>query len=362
MTGLDPTRQQRGQRQRLQRVTLAIAVSLLTVVMTLLIASVGYIPARPALIYAVVVATLCLVTYAAVRSSRDTRFPEPSLTVALLVTAGLSISYVAYEGAAARPAFMAMYLMAYMFGIFGLGVRGLVWTAIFYVGCYGGVVGLSLLLRPETTDIRREMLRIVGLGFLLGWMAIFGSYIGTLRQSLRQANSDLRRALERAELLASEDPLTGCYNRRRVMEFLAVEINRAGRGSALSVCLIDIDDFKAVNDTYGHHAGDETLKELANVAQTMLRRTDVLGRYGGDEFLIGLSQTARADALRVAERVRRTVEQRAFVRLPESRRVTLSIGVAEYRPSDTLDRLLSEADIALYEAKREGRNRVVAAR
>src|SRR5262249_3512437 len=124
-------------------------------------------------------------------------------------------------------------------------------------------------------------------------------------------------------------------------------------------CLLDIDYFKSINDSHGHQAGDLVMKEFAEVTQAMLRATDFFGRYGGDEFLVGLSQTTLADAKQVAERVRRTIERQLFPCLPAGQRVTLSIGVAEYHPHESADQLLARADAALYEAKRQGRNRVV---
>jgi diguanylate cyclase len=329
--------------------------------MTLLVALAGYLPYTTAAIYMGLVAGLCALVYGMIRSGLNRRFSDPSLTVPQLIAAGLTISYVAYEGAAARPAFMAMYLIAYMFGVFALGVRGLVWIAIFYLTCYVGVAGLSLVMRPTITDVRRETFRIVALALMLGWMTLLGRYISGLRQNLRRANEELKHALARAEDLANHDGLTGCNTRRRMMELLAVEAKRAARGSALTVCLLDLDHFKGVNDDHGHLAGDEVLKQFAATAQAELRATDFLARYGGEEFLIGLSQTALAQAVVVAERIRCAVEERPFSALPSERRVTVSIGIVEHCPSDSIDRTLFRVDAALYEAKRRGRNCVVSA-
>ncbi len=359
----DPAEQAQEQKQRLriQRLTLAIAASAVTVGITLLVVWAGYLPLRAGAIYTGLVALLCVLSYAAIRSGLTRRLSDPSLTVPQLVAAGLAVSYVAFEGAAARPAFMAMYFIAYMFGVFALGPRGLVGIAVFYLSCYVGVVSASILLRPAVTDIDREMFRIVVLALVLGWMTVLGSYISTLRQSLRQSNEQLKQALARAEARANDDGLTGCNNHRRMMELLAIEAKRAERGSPLSVCLVDLDHFKDVNDDHGHLSGDEVLKRFAGLAQATLRATDFLARYGGEEFLIGLSQTALPEAALVAERIRRAMEECAFPPLPSGRRVTVSIGVAEHHPSDTIDRTLSRVDAALYEAKHQGRNRIVCA-
>src|SRR5262245_2476013 len=286
----------RRQHVRLERLAIAVAACVVTVGITVAVALGGYLPHAAAAIYIGLVAALCALFFVMIRSGLNRRFSDPSLTVPQLVAAALVVSYGAYEGVEARPAFMAMYLIAYMFGVFALGVRGLVWIAIFYVACYGAVVSLAIVMRPETTDVRREIFRVVGLALMLGWMSLLGRYVSRLRQNLRRANEDLKRALARAEDLANHDGLTGCYTRRRLMELLWVEAKRAERGSPLSVCLVDLDHFKGINDDHGHLAGDEVLTQFAATAQAQLRATDFLGRYGGEEFLIGLSQTRLADA------------------------------------------------------------------
>ena len=344
---------------RLQRLAIAGAACSVTVCITIAVALVGYLPYTAAAIYIGLVAGLCALFFVIIRIGWNRRFSDPSLTVPQLVAAGLTVSYAAYEGMEARPAFMAMYLIAYMFGVFALSVRGLVWIAIFYVACYGGVVGLALVMRPDLTDVRREMFRIIGLALMLGWMTLLGRYVSGLRQNLGRVNEDLRRALARSEELASHDDLTGCYSRGRMMELLAVEAKRAERGSSFTVCLIDLDRFKSINDDHGHLSGDAVLRQFAATTQAQLRATDFLARYGGEEFLIGLSQTSLDEGVVVAERIRCAVEERRFPTLPSERRVTVSIGIVTHRPSDPIDRTLSRVDTALYEAKRRGRNCVV---
>ena len=344
---------------RLERLAIAVAACLLTVGLTIGVSAVGYLRYTAAATYVGLVAAWCAVFFVIIRSGLNRRFSDPSLTVPQLVAAGLTVSYVVYEGGEARPAFMAMYLIAYMFAVFALDVRGLVGIAIFYVVCYGSAVGLALVVRPEVTDAQRELLRTVALALLLGWMTLLGRYVSGLRRNLRRLNEDLKRALARAEELANQDVLTGTLSRRRMMELLAVEAKRAERGSPFTVCLVDLDRFKSINDDHGHLAGDEVLKRFAVTTQAQLRATDFLARYGGEEFLIGLSQTTLGDAKIVAERIRSAVAALAFPPLPHDQRVTVSIGVVEHRSSDPIDRTLSRVDAALYEAKREGRDRVV---
>jgi diguanylate cyclase (GGDEF)-like protein len=349
------------QRLRRQRVTLAIAASAVTVGITYLVAWAGHLPYEAATIYAAMVALYCVGFYAVIRSGLNLRFADPSLTAAQLVAAGIAVSYLIYEGGEARPAFLAMYLVAYMFGIFSLSKYWLITVALFYLACYVSVLGLLLLTRPASVELDRELFRIGVFAVLLGWSSYLGIYVRALREHLRRSTEELKQALVWAEDLATKDSLTKCFNRRRMLELLDLERQRAERGSALSVCLIDIDHFKVINDSYGHLAGDEVLKQFADVVQGQLRGIDSLARYGGEEFLTLLPQTGLAGAEVVAERVRRAVEAGRFSALPVDRRVTVSIGVAEHRPPDQIDRTLARADAALYDAKRQGRNCAVCA-
>jgi len=162
--------------------------------------------------------------------------------------------------------------------------------------------------------------------------------------------------------LAATDGLTGLWNHRRMHDLLRDEMRRASRYlRPLSVLMLDVDSFKAFNDTYGHPQGDQLLRSIASILHANVRNVDFLGRYGGEEFLIVLPETAKDDACRLAERIRCAVEEQAFVIVEgEAIRRTVSVGVASY-PEDALnpDELVQRADEALYRAKRAGKNRVL---
>lgn len=173
-------------------------------------------------------------------------------------------------------------------------------------------------------------------------------------------NARLHRIVEREALV---DELTGLANRRQAERVLGIELTRAARfGTPLAVALIDLDDFKGVNDVYGHQAGDAVLRELADVLGAGLRQFDVAARWGGEEFLVVLPGTDAVGATRVAERLRAAVAGRA-VPTPGGAvlHVTASVGVASYPACQTREEVVAAADEALYEAKRTGKNRVVAA-
>lgn len=167
----------------------------------------------------------------------------------------------------------------------------------------------------------------------------------------------LKQSLEKQ---ASCDPLTGLYNRRYVFSILKTALNRHRRyRESLSLILIDADHFKRVNDEFGHLAGDTALRTIAGICTAAVRETDVVGRFGGEEFIIVLPHTKARDAAVVAERIRTTVYETGAVFDERLIDLTLSLGVAEAGAgADNFDNLLNAADAALYAAKRAGRNQV----
>jgi diguanylate cyclase (GGDEF)-like protein len=351
----------KNQRVRLQRLFLATAASAVAVVLSFIIAAAGYLPYEVAVRYAAMVFAMVALFFVLIQTGLNLRFADPGLTVPQLVVAALATSYLLYHGSAARPAATAVFLMAFMFGMFMLDRRRLIGVALFYFACYGVVVCLIALDPIGQKDLRREVFRLIFFGVLLAWSTVLGSYMEQLRKKLRVANDELAYALAEAHNIARRDPLTGCYNRRYAMEQLEIEVKRASRGSALSLCLADLDAFKSINDTLGHGVGDEVLKLFAGAASAMLRPTDFVARFGGEEFLFVFSGTDRDGAAAVAERIRRAAEKIRIQGQPDGRRITVSIGIAEHQKGDTIDDTLARADGALYQAKRDGANRVVLA-
>ncbi|NTW64959.1 MAG: diguanylate cyclase [Nitrospirae bacterium] len=177
----------------------------------------------------------------------------------------------------------------------------------------------------------------------------------------KQEEEEKKRMIATLNHLSSTDGLTGLLNRRALNDMLKREIDRATRYSTdLSLVLCDIDRFKYINDTFGHTAGDRTLLSVAASIRSSLRKADIVGRYGGDEFMIILPETSLAGAKRLADKIRRTVEG-LDLEIPWSKqvRVTLSMGVASCcAPVENIDTFVALADTALYASKEAGRNRV----
>ncbi|HYM70170.1 MAG TPA: GGDEF domain-containing protein [bacterium] len=202
------------------------------------------------------------------------------------------------------------------------------------------------------------------IGDLAGFLDFerFMLYIGTvvaMLYALAFVKTHLAEAHELTEQLtqlAYLDELTGVANRRHLAETLDVEIARAARyAHPLSIIQFDLDRFKQLNDTYGHAAGDAVLKETVRRMRRQLRLGDLLGRWGGEEFLVLLPETGLSNALAVADRMRRAMGVRYFERVG---RVTASFGVTTLHPGDTAASVVERTDEALYQAKAEGRDRV----
>jgi len=175
-----------------------------------------------------------------------------------------------------------------------------------------------------------------------------------------ELQNELLAAKEKIKIQSRTDTLTGIANRRAIFEHLDGELNRAEREKkSISIAMLDVDHFKAVNDTYGHQAGDAVLKECALRISGSTRPYDILGRYGGEEFLLILPGTGEENAAIVCERILDNVQARPFCIDGLSIGVTISIGLATWSGREDVDKLVGAADKALYMAKEKGKNCVV---
>ena len=180
---------------------------------------------------------------------------------------------------------------------------------------------------------------------------------------LRAKNSQLEREIEdkqkieaKLKHLATIDSLTSIYNRRKFNEVLSYELRRDERyPGGLSLVICDLDNFKRINDTYGHITGDEVLKSFASMVKDLIRNSDTFARWGGEEFVLLLPETGFETAMQIAEKIRQETENSLF---SDTCRITASFGVTQFLEGDTETVLINRADEALYKAKTNGRNRL----
>jgi diguanylate cyclase (GGDEF)-like protein len=180
-------------------------------------------------------------------------------------------------------------------------------------------------------------------------------------QQLATKNQELQFISDTLHRISITDHLTGTYTRRFFYESLTKLMSASKRhGSPLSLIMIDVDNFKHINDTYGHPVGDAVLQNLASSCRQQLREADVFARFGGEEFIVALPETDEHEAREVAERLRMAAMTRPMGTVDAAIGVTISSGIAQYRPSDgAIEDMIKRADEALYAAKNSGRNQVV---
>jgi len=201
----------------------------------------------------------------------------------------------------------------------------------------------------------KELLARIRAGERIWWLQ---NELVKRQEQLTRANRELCALNQKLERLASTDVLTGVPNRRSLFERFEEAWSMSCRSKQpLGCIMLDIDHFKCVNDTYGHHVGDEVLQHIAAVCRATLRRHDVLGRFGGEEFCVVCQQTPPSGVAQLAERIRASVDARPFCRLDERIPITVSVGAAMRMPEHANpEALIVVADDMLYHAKQHGRN------
>ena len=297
--------------------------------------------------------------FISIRLGWSARLRDPSLTVLQLLYA-VGCTAVAYRiSGAGHGTPLLMLALVLMFGMFGLRrveawLVGACTIAAFGAAMYTGVIDRPDIYYPVVQAAYFVSLVL----FVFGLMAVSGR-VAAMRQRLRAQKTELAEAFDRLSLLATRDDLTGLLNRRAMAELLDRERQRSrptGRG--WSVAILDVDHFKRINDAHGHAAGDDALRNVARVCESLVRDCDAVSRWGGEEFVLLCRNVDARAAHAAAERIRARVEGTTIHAGDATFAVAVSIGVATYRAGDTVAHVLSRADEALYEAKLAGRNRV----
>ncbi|AWN14240.1 GGDEF domain-containing protein [Salinisphaera sp. LB1] len=359
------------QRLRLQRTALAVANYAVIAFYTLYLYLSGQLLLYPAIVvflYLAVVVAYC-VFFWLMATGRNLRLKDPSLTWPQLTLAAAFaiVLFAASRTIFAQDLYFISFLMSLLFGSFRLNLKQILATEL---PVFGGFTAILILKHDHFQETLGGAVAHVAIYFALAvWMMFFASYISRLRLVLSARNKDLRQALGRINEIATKDELTGAYNRRFILAALEREIERAKRsGEPFSVCLLDVDNFKGINDGYGHLVGDDILRELVERISECIRGADelqrwakdrMLSRFGGEEFLLALPLTDLQGAYTCAERVHNAIGSHPFKTKAGTVKVSASLGIAEYCSAhDTIENLLGRADAALYKAKDNGRDRV----
>ncbi len=309
------------------------------------------------------VSLILLTGYIALRSGWTERFRDPSITVFQLSMGVLAVNWGYLMCGPMRTSSLFPLMVIFAFGAFTLRGRQIAFLTLLALS----TLTLAIVLRSyyplwvpvqaDITHMQVDVNNLLMLTVVLSAVAVISLRLSTLRQKLRNQRESLGHALAEVERLAVTDELTGIANRRSITSLLDRSVALSSRHlTSFTIAILDLDHFKGVNDDLGHAAGDAVLKAFARLASAELRNTDMLARWGGEEFLVLLAG-GRDDTCSALERIRKVVRHSCL----DSRPITFSAGVAHHRPAESTDELLARADQALYAAKAAGRNRTVAA-
>jgi diguanylate cyclase (GGDEF)-like protein len=295
------------------------------------------------------------------------------MTMAQMFGAIVLITVLMHYAKDMRGSMLSIYFMIMTFAVFALGRGKMIAMSAVITAAFSTLITYEYLHAPEQLILAQAIGQLLILMLGLAWFVYVGGYIHNLqlrireqRESLRdnqlrleESNQQLRDAMGKLAELAIRDHLTDLYNRRYFIERLEEIIANSERShDSFHLALIDLDNFKQVNDQYGHQVGDDVLMRFAQVAYDSLRRTDVLARYGGEEFIVLFPQGSTAGITEVLERLRKKFAELSHDDLIPGLQVTLSTGLTAWQQGDDANSLIQRADKALYKAKDLGRNRL----
>jgi diguanylate cyclase (GGDEF)-like protein len=350
----------RKQRIRMRRTLVAAGVYFIAALGQLWAADVGL--ADPHMAQALM---LCLAPglfgfYMVMRLGLNLRFADPALTLQQMVFAIVAMAAAYVINPPLRGMLLMIFALVLVFAAFTLSPKASRALGFLAVTVLGLVMFAMAHHAPQVFDPTIELIHFAFAAVVLPVISLLAGDLSAMRTSLKQQKKDLQDALARIHKLATRDDLTGLVNRRHMEELAELEQRRSLRsGSAPSLCLVDIDHFKRVNDQHGHAAGDEVLRLFSRLAGQSMRETDVLARWGGEEFLVMLPDTHTLEARIGFERLRRLLALEHSWGNRSHLRVSFSAGLTEWRLGEPLRDALARADSALYEAKAAGRDRLV---
>jgi diguanylate cyclase len=348
----------RKQRLRITRSLMAANVFIACCFLQVYAWSVGYMELEDVKRLCGVILLNILLWYMVLRTGLNLRFDDPAMTLPQILSA-LTIIVGAYSVTGpVHGSTMMLLALVLVFGIFNMRQKGAIIAGGYTVVLMGIAILIKIRTDPHNYPFKLEIAHFVLTAAIVPTISGLAAQLSSLRAKLQAQKDELANALVRIQILATRDELTGLVNRRHMMEVLGQHKKRLERSGHHRFCLalLDIDHFKRINDTHGHAVGDEVLRNFAKTVQSGLRDTDVLARWGGEEFLVLLNDTSPELANVGLERARMLLAEAVLVpSLPELK-PTFSAGLTAYNMNEALDICIERADRALYKAKDGGRN------
>jgi diguanylate cyclase (GGDEF)-like protein len=350
------------QRTRLAQAGLAMLLLGSGVVAMIYFVWTGAAPAAPVAWWAGFTISGMLAFFALIRSGWSRRSREPSLTVPQMVFA-LSSSAVAYAlVGAGRGAVFPVVMVILMFGMFVASPQQIRWVSLYAVLLFGATMLAMAVANPAAYPPAIEIGHFLLVFTMVPGVSILASRLARLRLRSRQQRAELAQALSRLRENTTRDELTGLINRRHMQALMEQEHQRCVRsGQTFCLAVLDIDNFKPVNEAHGYAVGDAVLRAVSQEALRHVRVSDTLARWGGEEFVLMLSDTRAALARGGLERLHQRVGALRILNGANALGVTLSGGLAEHHAGETVAQTLERALHALEDAKAQGRDRVMVA-
>jgi diguanylate cyclase (GGDEF)-like protein len=361
----EPLPLQRARRLRRRRQTLATAAAshLINIGLLAMFVAAGTISIALVAAYAVCATCKVAIFVAASESGRtddwQDHFVAGPYTAA---TCAMMLAFIYAAPAVAVVFLCAFFLIANVVAFRARPLRGALACALMTAGVVAVYTLAELPITLPAASMLERASTLMVFAATLGRIMFINMFATRIRDSLYRRSAALETAYKRIEELAEADELTGALNRRSIMKLLDDEVvDYRLTAKSCTVALIDLDNFKQVNDRFGHLTGDEVLRTFAISIFANIRATDKFGRFGGEEFLLVLPDTDHDRGTRMLDRLRAIVEDLDWSALSDGMTVTISAGVAALRPNETCESVLARADLALYAAKNRGRNRIAVA-
>jgi diguanylate cyclase (GGDEF)-like protein len=349
----------RGQRFRRAQAWLASGLVLALVAVLHVGWAMGYVEGGPLRWWTAATATAALAVLAVMHSGLNLRLRDPSLTMPQMLYGVLCAAWAYTFTGDARVIACLLLAIILMFGTFGLSVRQILGLGAFALAVFAAVMETMARRQPLHYPPRLEVCYFAGLCAMVGGLTLLTVRLQVLRERVRRQKTELEAALAHIQRLATHDELTGLVNRRRMQELLENERLRSRRsGSSWCLAIIDVDHFKRVNDEHGHSIGDAALRALSHHAQALVRKTDVLARWGGEEFVLMLPDTALPLATVSLDRLRAHFHAAPLKVHGLELALSFSAGITQHQGGESVAQTLERADRLCYDAKAGGRNRV----
>lgn len=351
----------RKQRLRITRSLLAANVFAACCLLQCYAVWAGFMDAADVRWLSAVMIANCALWYGVLRSGLNLRFEDPAMTLPQILS-GLTIIVASYAVTGpVHGSTMMLLTLVLVFGIFNMSQQGAHTASAYTMALMGVTILVKIKTDPVNYPLKLELVHFGLTVAIVPTISRLAAQLSSLRAKLQAQKDELASALARIQELATRDELTGLLNRRHMIEVVNQHRKRLDRTGQHRFCLalIDLDHFKRINDTHGHGVGDEVLRGFAQVMQSALRETDVLARWGGEEFLLLLSDNTADQAHASLERARGLMAEVPLCTALPSLRPTFSAGLTAYEIDEALDDCIERADRALYEAKHRGRDRTV---